>query len=154
MLKKGWPLVFIFVIIVLIALGYLIFWQIQVARNIQLEEKVLAAPAGFFLNVSESKSIEYFGHSITVNYISSSPTQKIEVVVDGEKRVIEREPIACETSCGEYWNVGDLYLKIEPVTWIKNPEGELVWSFENWNTTEIYFEANFAGGPAGGDKKL
>lgn len=141
--KKGWPLVFVFVIIVLIVLGYLTYWQIQLAQEVRLEEKSMVRPASFFLNVTQTKTVEYFDHTISVNYVSSSPTHKIEVTIDGETRTIEREPVDCETSCGEYWTVGNLNLKVEPVTWVENPQGQLVWSFETWDTTEIYFEANY-----------
>ena len=152
--KKGWPLVFVFVIIVLVVLGYLTYWQIQIAREVQLEEKAMAKPASFFLNVTQTQTMEYYDHSISVNYVSSSPMQKIIVTVDGEQRAIEREPIACKTSCGEYWTYNNLNLKIEPVTWVENPEGQLVWSFETWNTNQIYFSASYTAEPAQGGKML
>lgn len=146
--KKGWPLVFAFVIIVLVILSYLIYSQVQLTKEISLKEKSMVAPVSFFLNVSQSQTVNYYGHTISVNYISSSPTQKIEVTVDGEKRTIERERINCDKSCGEYWTAKNLNLKVEPVSWTPNPEGELVWSFKTWDTDEIYFEANYGGTPA------
>lgn len=152
--KKGWPLVFVFVIIVLIVLGYLTYWQIQIAQEIPMKESAIAQPASFFLNVSQTATIEYFDHTISVNYISSLPMQKIKVTVDGEEKLIERERVDCTKSCGEYWTVDNLNLKVEPVTWVENTEGQLVWNLETWNTNEIYFEANYITGQSPGGRLL
>lgn len=128
--------------IVVIAILFLINYQYNKTQEPPANQGIPPAPLAFFLNVSESRTEEYWGHSISVNYSASSPMQRISVIIDGKEYLIEKEPVACTTSCGYYQSLDDISFKVEPVTWVENPEGQLVWSFESWNTTQIYFEAD------------
>jgi len=159
MKSKGGVLVFGFVILVLAVLGFLIYLQLSEAEFMLIEKPLtkqttLPAPISFFLNSSGSGTVEYHGHIISVDYISSSPMQVISVLIDDNEYLIEKTPMSCITSCGYYKTLDDISFKVEPVTWVENSEGKLVWSFKTWDTDQIYFEANAKAPASSGDKLL
>ncbi len=153
-MHKGRLLALVFAVIVIVAIFFLINSKFKEISSNQPEPSAPPQPLAFFLNISESRTEEYWGHSISVNYSSSSPIQRISVIIDGKEYLIEKEPVACTTSCGYYQSLDDISFKVEPVTWVENPEGQLVWSFESWNTTQIYFEANAKAPASAGGKFL
>ncbi len=101
------------------------------------------APKQLFLYPNFSESFQFWSHNMTVSYLSSSP-HMVEVTIDGDIETIE---INCSTQCpGNHcsYNVSmdDIDYSIKPVVWRYNEVGERIWSFETWNTSELYFEAH------------
>jgi len=96
------------------------------------------APVTFFLNSSESKEIISEKYTVQVNYLESSPQQKIQVIINGQVFDINKGRTTCEGICGELITYKTISVVVEPVTWIKNTEGQDVWKFETWDTDQIY----------------
>ncbi len=98
-------------------------------------------PKQIFLQAGESENFVYYDHEISISYHASSPAQKFELVIDGEKEIIDIDlNTSCPGStCFYSSKKGDITYTMQPVTW-ENRDGGRVWSFGSWNTSEIYFQ--------------
>ncbi len=88
------------------------------------------------MHAGENESFVYLNHKISISYQASFPAHKIELVIDGEKEVIDISlNAACPGgTCFYSGKKGDVTYIIQPVTWENK-----TWSFASWNTSEIYF---------------
>ncbi len=104
---------------------------------------VLPAPKQMFLYPNSCESFQFWGHNMTVSYLSSSP-HLVEVTIDGVTETIEiNHSTPCPGSHCDYYVVkDDIDYSLKPVVWRYNEAGEKIWSFETWNTSELYFEAH------------
>jgi len=114
------------------------------------------APKQLFLYPNSCESFQFWGHNMTISYLSSSP-HLVEVTIDGDIETIEinRSTQCPGSNCGYYITKNDIDYSIQPVIWRYNEAGEKIWYFETWNTSELYFEAHFKGTESRpGEKKL
>ena len=101
-------------------------------------KRVPPAPKQLYLKTGQFESFVYWGHNITVAYVSSFPKQTVRIVVDGVEKVFERELNASPR--GIYWKESNLTFVLKPVIW-EFRNGEKIPIYEKtWNTTELYFE--------------
>lgn len=102
------------------------------------------APKTLSLHPGQTEGFVFWKHNITVNYLSSSPEHLLEAEVDGDVKTISIEPTSECTAdhCVYNWTSKDLTFIVKPITWVINEYGDKVWSFETWNTTELYFEVS------------
>ena len=101
------------------------------------------APKQLFIYPNSSETFQFWGYNMTVSYLSAFP-HVVEVTIDGVTEIIEinRSTPCSGTHCGYYAVKGDIDYSIKPVVWRYNEMGERIWSFETWNTSELYFEAH------------
>ncbi|MEE8402316.1 MAG: hypothetical protein V3R93_01040 [Candidatus Hydrothermarchaeaceae archaeon] len=95
------------------------------------------------IKVGESKKFTYWGHDITVSYLSASPKQVVIVTFDGKEELIEVEPTLSTADVpGIYWNEEDVSFSLVPLRWEVNEDGQLLRDFGGtWDTTELHFVA-------------
>ena len=107
---------------------------------------IMAAPKQIFIYVGEKEEFSFWTHNITVNYVSSSPEQVLNVIVDGDEKVVKIDPtIECPNHhCGYYWQSENLDFSVRPITWeINEDTNEKIWSYsETWNTTDLHFKVS------------
>lgn len=101
------------------------------------------APKQLFIYPNSSETFQFWDYNMTISYLSAFP-HVVEVTINGVTETIE---INCSTPCpgshcGYYVVKDDIDYSIKPVVWRYNEAGERIWSFETWNTTELYFEAH------------
>lgn len=94
-------------------------------------------PKQLYIKAGQHEQFTYWGHDIGVNYTSAYPTQIFKVAVDGNEKLLQKEPTE---SNGIYWKEGNLSFTLKPVVW-EIREGQNVPIYEStWNTSEVYFE--------------
>lgn len=107
---------------------------------------VMAAPKQIFIYVGEKEEFSFWKHNITVNYVSSSPEQILNVIADGDEKVVKINPTKeCPNHhCGYYWQSENLDFSVRPITWgINKDTNEKIWSYsETWNTTDLHFKVS------------
>lgn len=109
----------------------------------QTDSTVPPAPKQLFLHPNSSETFLFWGHNITISYLSISP-HLVEFTINGDTEIIEinRSTRCPGNHCGYYATKDDIDYSIKPVVWRYNEAGERIWSFETWNTSELYFEAH------------
>ena len=104
-----------------------------------LPNKVPPAPHQVYIKEGQYENFSYWGHTITVNYISAYPTQIIKVTIDGSETVLQKE--VTDSPQGIDWRGSNLRFTLKPVVW-EMRDGQNVPIYEStWNTRELYFEA-------------
>jgi len=98
------------------------------------------APKQIYLHPNTTESFNFWGHSVLINYILQNSSHNIEITIDGNKETIIKSITEQCRDCGYGKKAGNLTYVIRPVTWKTNGAGEKVWSFDTWNTNELYFE--------------
>jgi hypothetical protein len=105
------------------------------------------APKQLYIKAGQHEQFTYWGHGIGVNYTSAYPTQIFKVAVDGNEKLLQKEPT--ESPNGIYWKEGNLSFTLKPVVW-ETREGQKVPVYEStWNTSEVYFEVQIISLPSG-----
>lgn len=112
----------------------------------QADSTILPAPKQLFLHPNSSETFLFWDHNITISYLAISP-HLVEVTIDEDTETIEinRSTKCPGNHCGYYATKDDIDYSIKPVIWRYNEAGEIIWSFETWNTSELYFEAHIRG---------
>lgn len=99
---------------------------------------VSTAPKQLYIKVGQVEQFTYWGHDISINYISAYPTQKVKLTINGVERIIQKE--LSDNPSGIYWNEGNLSFTLKPVVW-ENRDSQKIPIYEStWNTTELFFE--------------
>ncbi|MBE0524569.1 MAG: hypothetical protein IBX40_09600 [Methanosarcinales archaeon] len=115
----------------------------QILTSVKPDSEVPPAPQQLFINHYSSETFQFRGHNIMISDLAISP-HLVEVTVDGDTETIEinRSTKCPGNHCGYYATKDDIDYSIKPVVRTYNETGERIWSFETWNSQELYFEAN------------
>jgi len=98
------------------------------------------APKQLYLHPNTTENFNFWGHDVSINYLLQNSNHIIEITIDGNKETIIKSITEPCHDCSYGKKVGNINYVIRPVTWITNEAGEKVWSFDTWNTSELYFE--------------
>ena len=111
--------------------------------SVNPDSEVPPAPQQLFINPSSSETVQFRGHNIMISDLAISP-HLVEVTIDGDTEIIEinRSTKCPGNHCSYYATNNDIDYSIKPVVWTYNEAGERIWSFETWNSNELYFEVH------------
>lgn len=98
------------------------------------------APKQIYLYPDTTENFNFWGHDILINYVLQNSSHNIEITIDGNKETIKQSITEQCNDCAYSKKVGNITYIIRPVTWKTNEAGEKIWSFDTWNTSELYFE--------------
>lgn len=98
------------------------------------------APKQLYLHPDSTEKFNFWGHDVSVNYILLESNHNIEITIDGKKETIIKSITEQCIDCAYSNKEGNISYIIRPVTWKTGEAGEKVWSFDTWNTSELYFE--------------
>jgi|SRR5665648_60867 len=103
------------------------------------------APKQIYLYPDTTENFTFWGHDVLINYRLQNSNHNIEITIDGKKETVIKNTTEQCSDCAYSKKVGSVTYLIRPVTWKTNEAGEKVWSFDTWNTSELYFEMNVEG---------
>ena len=109
----------------------------------QTDPTVSPASKQLFLHPNSSETFQFQGNNLTISYLSPS-LHLVDANIDMDTEAIEinRSTICSGNHCGYYATKDDIDCSIEPVVWRYNEACEIIWSFDIWNSSEIYFEVH------------
>lgn len=108
--------------------------------NVTPSSIVPQAPKQIYLHPDKIENFTFWGHNVSINYTLQNSSHNIEMTLDGNKETILKSIYEQCFDCAYYKKIGNVTYVIRPVIWKTNEAGEMVWSFDTWNTSELYFE--------------
>lgn len=97
-------------------------------------------PKQIYLHPDTIENFNFWGHNVSINYTLQNSSHTIEMTLDGNKETILKSITEPCQDCAYNKKISNVAYVIRPVTWKTNEAGERVWSFDTWNTSELYFE--------------
>lgn len=125
-------------LIVLLAL--LLSGCIETTKESTPSVTVPPAPKQIYLHPDTTENFNFWGHDVLINYALQNSSHNVEITIDGNKETLIKSINEQCIDCAYGKKVGNLTYVIRPVIWKTNEAGEKVWSFDTWNTSELYFE--------------
>lgn len=129
------------------------------------QPSVSRAPKQMYIYPNDIISFIYQYHNISIEYLTSNSQHKICISIDGKERTILQDRTESTGDCGYYYTEDDISVSIRPVVWksdfdndgligedpidgidndgdglIDEDTVDRVWSFETWDTDELYVE--------------
>lgn len=131
-------------IITILALAILLSGCVETpkepANSVISSSAVPLAPKQIYMHPNTTENFIFWGHDILINYVLHNSSHNIEITIDGKKETILKSINEPCHDCNYGKKLGNLTYNIRPVIWKTNEAGEKVWSFDTWNTSELYFE--------------
>lgn len=103
-------------------------------------ESISAASKQIYLYPDTTENFNFWGHDVLINYALQNSNHNIEITIDGNKETLIKSINEQCNDCAYSKKVGNITYAIRPVIWKTSDAGEKVWSFDTWNTRELYFE--------------
>lgn len=123
------------------------------------------APKQLYIYPNDVLNFIYRSHNISIKYLTSYPQHEIWLSIDEKQITILENRIDCMGGCRSYWQEGEITISIRPVVWESDPDDDgtfgedpldgidndgdglidedtvdKVWSFDTWDTDELYIE--------------
>ena len=129
------------------------------------QSSVSRAPKQMYIYPNDTISFIYQYHNISIEYLTSNSQHEIWISIDGKERTIVQDRAESTGDCGYYYTEDEISISIRPVVWksdfdndglvgedpidgidndgdglIDEDTVDKVWSFETWDTDELYVE--------------
>lgn len=141
-IKKGHALRIAFILTIL-TLAIVLGGCIEKKKELSVvtpSDIVPPAPKQLYLHPGTTENFNFWGHEVSINYTLQNSNHSVEITIDGNKETFIKSITEPCVDCAYGKKVDNLTYIIRPVIWKTNEASEKVWSFDTWNTSELYFE--------------